>query len=154
MKRKRPLTPRERETDEWFHQLNIKNNDLHIQLRLKELRKHNPELAQREEIFLKAMAEWGRCLFAPLSEVDFTYAEFYWKRDLGFGESPSRYDIDFVRWQAVHEAHFRRGLSWPKAYEDASVKLAGTKFGRGPDAMATSYKNHQRIRRLTIAPPG
>lgn len=48
------------------------------------------------------------------------------------------------RWLLVFEGHYVKHLSWEKAYEYASERLAGTSAGGGPDAMATSYKLHRR----------
>jgi hypothetical protein len=147
MTRKRPRTSQE--IDEPYLQLSLKNNDLHIQLLLKRLRERSPKLAQHVEGFFEEM----RRLSPSQAEAD-PYGEFRWRKATfeSFGES--QYDIDLVRWQAVHEAHFGRGLSFKAAYEDASAKFAGTQFAGAPGAMKWSYDNHQRMRHIIIAPPG
>ena len=51
------------------------------------------------------------------------------------------HDVHWMRWIMVRDARRRRGLSWPKAYEDASKALKGTPEAEGtPRTMRESYR--------------
>lgn len=50
------------------------------------------------------------------------------------------HDVHWMRWFMVYEAHFRKELTWPKAYEDASKALKGTSAEGTPRTMRESYR--------------
>lgn len=58
------------------------------------------------------------------------------------------HDVHWLRWFMVHEAHYRKELTWPKAYENVSKALKGTPGAEGtPRTMRESYRTVVRRNR-------
>ncbi len=56
--------------------------------------------------------------------------------------------VDFRRWQAVRQAKkLEVGRTWPEAQEEASRRLAGTRYAGTRRTMRRSYDQVQAIRR-------
>jgi hypothetical protein len=81
---------------------------------------------ERHRCLLSALALCGP-LVPGVTDSDYRVPKWLYKAVCGQQAAALRqeHDVHWTRWFMVKEARRRKGLSWPKAYEDVSKDLKG-----------------------------